>query len=228
MQRVRRMTAVACVLSAFAFATVYLGNLRMSEQMDREGAAPGFAMPPTRADGLEQATFGSGCFWCTEGVFQRLKGVHSVVSGYSGGRVENPTYEQVCTGNTGHAEVVQLTFDPSVVTYDELLEVFWRTHDPTTLNRQGKDVGTQYRSAIFYHNDRQRQLAERYKQQLNASGSFDGAIVTEIVPFDKFYPAELYHQNYFNLNPRQPYCQFVVGPKIEKFKQVFKDKLKST
>jgi peptide-methionine (S)-S-oxide reductase len=175
---------------------------------------------------LEKATFGSGCFWCTEAVFQRLKGVHAVVSGYSGGRVPNPTYQQVCTGTTGHAEVIQVTYDPQTISFDELLEVFWQTHDPTTLNRQGPDIGTQYRSAIFYHNDQQRRLAEHYKQKLDASRAFRGPIVTEITAFTAFYPAEKYHQNYFNANPRQPYCAAVVKPKVEKFKKVFKDKLK--
>ena len=227
MQRMFLITAATCVAGGFIFATVYVGHLRMSAITDRERATQ---MDESQADvaGLETATFGSGCFWCTEGVFQRLNGVHAVVSGYSGGRVANPTYEQVCAGTTGHAEVIQIMFDPSVVSYAELLEVFWRTHDPTTLNRQGNDVGTQYRSAIFYHNDQQRQLAERYKKDLDVSGSFDRPIVTAIVPFEQFYAAEGYHQNYFNLNPHQPYCQFVVGPKVEKFKKVFKEKLKAT
>jgi peptide-methionine (S)-S-oxide reductase len=176
---------------------------------------------------MEVATFGNGCFWCTEAIFQDLKGVQSAVSGYSGGQVENPTYKQVCTGNTGHAEVLQITYDPAVITFDELLEVFWETHDPTTLNRQGNDVGTQYRSAVFYHNDTQKKLSEEYKKKLDASGAFSKPIVTEIVPFKKFYKAEDYHQNYFNLNGEQPYCSMVIRPKVDKFKKVFKDKLKS-
>ena len=180
-----------------------------------------------KMENLEKATFGSGCFWCTEAVFERLKGVYKVVSGYSGGTVENPTYEQVCTGKTGHAEVTQITYDPKVITYDELLEVFWKTHDPTTLNRQGNDVGTQYRSVIFYHNDEQKRLAEKYKEELNKSGIWDKPIVTEIVPFTNFYPAENYHQNYYDNNPSQPYCSFVITPKVEKFEKVFKDKLKN-
>jgi peptide-methionine (S)-S-oxide reductase len=175
---------------------------------------------------MEVATFGNGCFWCTEAVFQDLKGVESAISGYSGGTVENPTYKQVCTGNTGHAEVLQITYDPSVISFEELLEVFWKTHDPTTLNRQGNDVGTQYRSAIFYHNEEQRKLSEEYKKKLNAAGAFDKPIVTEIVPFKKFYKAEDYHQNYYNLNGDQPYCSMVIRPKVDKFKKVFKDKLK--
>ena len=176
---------------------------------------------------METATFGSGCFWCTEAVFERLNGVHKVVSGYAGGTVENPTYEQVCSGKTGHAEVTQITYDPKVITYDELLEVFWRTHDPTTLNRQGNDVGTQYRSVIFYHNEEQKRLAEKYKEELNKSGAWDKPIVTEIKPFTNFYPAENYHQNYYDNNPAQPYCSFVITPKVEKFEKVFKDKLKN-
>jgi peptide-methionine (S)-S-oxide reductase len=175
---------------------------------------------------LEVATFGNGCFWCTEAVFEELKGVESAVSGYSGGRVPNPTYEQVCTGATGHAEVIQVTYDPEVISFPELLEVFWQTHDPTTLNQQGPDHGTQYRSAVFYHNDEQRKEAEHYKQRLDEAGAFDAPIVTEITEFKKFYPAEDYHQQYFEANPRQPYCRAVVKPKVVKFRKAFKDKLK--
>ncbi len=173
----------------------------------------------------EKATFGSGCFWCTEAVFQQLRGVQSVQSGYSGGHTADPTYEQVCSGRTGHAEVVQITFDPSVISFDELLKVFWQTHDPTTPNRQGHDVGTQYRSAIFYHNDDQRRIAEAYKKQLDASGTFAAPIVTEITPFKNFYPAEQYHQNYFRSNPAQSYCAGVIRPKLEKFTKEFADLL---
>jgi methionine-S-sulfoxide reductase len=173
------------------------------------------------------ATFGSGCFWCTEGIFRQLRGVHSVVSGYSGGHVNNPTYKQVCGGNTGHAEVIQITYDPQVVSFADLLEVFWRTHDPTTPNRQGNDIGSQYRSVIFCHDDEQRQVAEQYKQQLERSAVFGRPIVTQIVPFEKFYPAEDYHQNYFERNPEQAYCQVVIRPKIEKFQKEFQSKLQS-
>lgn len=173
------------------------------------------------------ATFGAGCFWCVEAVFMDLKGVISVVSGYSGGHVENPTYKQVCSGDTGHAEVVQITYNPGEISFEELLEVFWKTHDPTTLNRQGNDVGPQYRSVIFYHNEEQKQLAETYKQKLDASGAFKDPIVTEVVPFEKFYKAEDYHQNYFNQNEFQPYCSFVIRPKVEKFRKVFGNKLKT-
>jgi peptide-methionine (S)-S-oxide reductase len=177
--------------------------------------------------GMATATFGAGCFWCTEAVFQRLKGVHSVVSGYSGGSVQNPTYRQISTGATGHAESIQVTYDPAVVSYEELLEVFWQTHDPTTQDRQGNDVGPQYRSVIFYHTDAQKKLAEEYKQKLDHSGAFDGPIVTQIVPFTEFFRAEDYHQNYYNENSQQPYCRVVIGPKLAKLKKVFQSKLKS-
>ncbi|WP_162670608.1 peptide-methionine (S)-S-oxide reductase MsrA [Gemmata massiliana] len=187
---------------------------------DDVGATP--AAPAT----TEVATFGSGCFWCTEAVFLQMKGVQKVVSGYSGGHVPNPTYEQICSGRTGHAEVVQVTFDPSVVSFAELLEVFWRSHDPTTLNRQGHDVGTQYRSAVFYHSERQKRLAERYKEKIDAAGVFPVPIVTQIVPFTEFFSAEAYHQDYYANNTQQPYCRAVIGPKVEKLRKVFHDRLK--
>jgi peptide-methionine (S)-S-oxide reductase len=176
---------------------------------------------------LKTATFGSGCFWCTEAIFERVKGVTSVVSGYTGGKVDNPSYEEVCTGKTGHAEVIQIKFDSAVVSYDELLEIFWKTHDPTTLNRQGADVGTQYRSVIFYHNDEQKEKAESYKTELNKAKIWEDPIVTEISPLKNFYSAEKYHQDYYEQNPNQGYCSFVITPKIEKFEKVFKDKLKA-
>jgi peptide-methionine (S)-S-oxide reductase len=175
---------------------------------------------------LAQATFGSGCFWCTEAVFQELKGVRAVKSGYTGGDVKDPTYDQICTGATGHAEVVQITYDPDVISFKELLEVFWKLHDPTTLNRQGNDVGTQYRSAVFYHDEEQKELAEEYKKKLDEAGAFKAPIVTEITELGDFYPAEDYHQNYFRDNPRQGYCAFVVRPKVDKVREVFADKLK--
>src|SRR5438477_3535360 len=176
---------------------------------------------------MELATFGSGCFWCTEAVFQRLRGVNWVVSGYAGGHVEKPTYKQVCSGSTGHAEVIQVEYDPSQISYDELLEVFWKTHDPTTLNRQGNDVGTQYRSVIFYHSQEQKEKAEHYKAALNDSGAFNKPIVTAIVPYKNFYSAEDYHQNYFDYNLGQMYCRPVIAPNVEQFETVFKSKLKS-
>lgn len=175
---------------------------------------------------LGVATFGGGCFWCTEAQFDLLKGVKQVVSGYSGGQVKNPSYKEICTGETGHAEVVQVYYDPAVLSYEELLEAFWQSHDPTTLNRQGNDVGTQYRSVIFYHSEEQHQLAQKYKELLDQSSAYDAPVVTEIAPFTEFYQAEDYHQNYFDENANQSYCRFVVAPKVEKFKKVFKDKLK--
>lgn len=175
---------------------------------------------------MDTATFGAGCFWCVEAQFQLLDGVISVSSGYSGGTVKNPAYREVCNGTTGHAEVTQITYDPEKISYDELLAAFWQTHDPTQLNRQGNDVGTQYRSVIFYHNEKQKELAEKYKKELNASGAWDRPIVTEISPAGPFYKAEDYHQNYYNGNKEQSYCQYVIQPKVEKFRKVFKDKLK--
>ena len=174
---------------------------------------------------MELTTLGSGCFWCTEAVYQQLKGVETVVSGYSGGQVENPSYEQVTTGRTGHAEVCQIQFDPEQISYEDMLEVFFSTHDPTTLNRQGNDVGTQYRSVIFYHDDEQRKIAERVKKDLDEAGTWKNPIVTEIVPYEEFYPGEDYHQNYFRNNPNQGYCQLVIAPKLKKFEKVFKLKL---
>jgi peptide-methionine (S)-S-oxide reductase len=181
---------------------------------------------PNMNQQLSVATFGSGCFWCTEAIFQRVNGVEKVESGYSGGKVKNPTYKEVCSGLTGHAEVVQVTFNPAKVSFEELLEIFWQTHDPTTLNRQGADVGTQYRSVIFYHTPEQKQLAELYKRKLDESGAFDKPVVTEISPYTEFYKAEDYHQNYFNLNGSAPYCAYVIQPKLDKFKKAFAAKLK--
>ncbi len=175
---------------------------------------------------LAVATFCTGCFWCTEAIFQRLDGVKEVVSGYSGGKGPKPSYKEVCTGATGYAEACQITYDATKISFDKLLEVFWKTHDPTTLNRQGNDVGTQYRSVIFYHDDEQKDIAEQYKLQLDDSGAFKDPIVTAIEPYTNFYSAEDYHQNYFNENGSQPYCNFVVRPKVEKFQKIFKDALK--
>jgi peptide-methionine (S)-S-oxide reductase len=174
----------------------------------------------------DTATLGTGCFWCTEAIFQQLDGVLKVSSGYSGGHVDNPTYKQVCEGNTGHAEVIQVVYDPEKVTFDDLLKAFWQSHDPTTLNRQGNDVGPQYRSVVFYHNEEQKNKAEHYKAELDSSKVYDKPIVTEISPFTKFYVAENYHQDYYNNNGAQPYCYYVIRPKLEKFNKVFKDKLK--
>lgn len=205
-----------------------LGLILMAAACSREAAESEKKMekPKAKPASTEVATFGEGCFWCVEAVFQRLDGVVSVVSGYAGGHVENPTYRQVCGGDTGHAEVCQITFDPAAISYDELLEVFWKTHDPTTYHRQGNDVGPQYRSVIFTHSARQKELAEKYRKELGASGAFDNPIVTEIEPFTNFYPAEAYHQDYYNSNPNQGYCSLVIRPKVEKFEKVFKSKLR--
>lgn len=175
---------------------------------------------------MDTATFGTGCFWCTEAIFQQVEGVIKVSSGYSGGYSENPTYKEVCTGTTGHAECLNIVYDPAKVSFDELLEMFWQVHDPTTLNRQGADVGTQYRSVVFFHNEEQKANVEKYKAELDKSGAWDNPVVTTLEPFTKFYPAEDYHQNYYNDNKGEGYCQFVIRPKVEKFEKVFKSKLK--
>ena len=176
----------------------------------------------------ETATFGTGCFWCTEAIFKELEGVVSVMPGYSGGQNLNPTYKEVCSGETGHAECTQIVYDPSKISYDELLEVFFKVHDPTSLNRQGNDVGTQYRSVIFYHNDEQKRLAEKYKTELDRSGAYDKPLVTQIAALEKFYPAENYHQDYYQYNKdKNPYCAVVIRPKLEKFRKVFGEKLKA-
>jgi peptide-methionine (S)-S-oxide reductase len=174
----------------------------------------------------DTATFGAGCFWCVEAIFQELKGVHSVKSGYAGGFVKNPSYKEVCTGRTGHAEVAQIVYDPSVISFEELLEVFWKTHDPTTLNRQGADVGTQYRSAVFFHNEEQKEKAAFYMKKLDESGAFQNPIVTTIEPYENYYEAEDYHQDYYNNNGSQGYCRMVIQPKVEKFRKAFSEKLK--
>jgi len=219
----------AAVLAAGAMTALSMA-CRPTHSPD-SGPDPGKPHEEASGDGdnpttsSKTATFGAGCFWCIEAVFQELRGVKKVVSGYAGGKIPNPTYQQVCNGDSGHAEVAQITYDPAEITFPELLEVFWKTHDPTTLNRQGNDVGTQYRSAIFTHDDDQKKLAEEYKAKLDASGAFHRPIVTEIVPLTKFYPGEGYHQNYYRDNPNQGYCQFVIVPKLEKFRAVFRDKL---
>jgi peptide-methionine (S)-S-oxide reductase len=211
------------VIGLVAVSVILFLASRGQDKNPKEHQEEGKSMATTA---LDTATFASGCFWCVEAVFQELKGVQSVVSGYTGGTVANPSYEEVCSGSTGHAEACQIAYDPKIISYPELLEIFWKTHDPTILNRQGNDSGTQYRSAIFYHTEEQKKLAERYKRELDSSGAFDAPIVTEIVPFTKFYKAESYHQNYFNEHGAQSYCVFIIKPKVEKFKKVFKDKLK--
>jgi peptide-methionine (S)-S-oxide reductase len=184
------------------------------------------AMADEAAPKLAKATFGGGCFWCTEAVYEQIKGVKSATSGYIGGSVPNPTYQDVCTGQTGHAEAVEIEYDPKVVPYEKLLEVFFATHDPTTLNRQGADIGTQYRSGVFYHDDEQKRIAEDVIKRLDAANVFSGKIVTEVTKASTFYPAEAYHQEYFANNPRQPYCQAVVAPKVAKVRKFFAELLK--
>ncbi|MFN0054193.1 MAG: peptide-methionine (S)-S-oxide reductase MsrA [Planctomycetales bacterium] len=237
MRTIRTLHALAITFwIAFAFQAVCLADQNAKAEPRAAGEAKAPAKPKAKnkkvaepaaapTPELQTATFGTGCFWCTEAVFQQLKGVHRVVSGYSGGELKNPTYKQVSTGLTGHAEVVQITFDPQVITFDTLLEVFWKTHDPTTLNRQGNDFGTQYRSVIFYHTDEQMELAEHYKEKLEEEHAFRKPIVTEITSFSAFYPAENYHQNYFNNNGRQPYCRSIVAPKVDKVRKVFRDQV---
>jgi peptide-methionine (S)-S-oxide reductase len=221
------------LLSAiYLFTPVFLTSREASHDFDKTTLRQSYniimsQIPPPDVKS-ETATFANGCFWCTEAIFEELDGVISAVSGYSGGNTENPTYKQVCTGETGHAECLQIVYDPEKISFDELLEVFWETHDPTTLNQQGADIGTQYRSAIFYHTEEQKKKAEKYKAELDKSGAFDNPIVTEIVPFTVFYPAENYHQQYFESNENSnPYCRIVIRPKLDKFRKVFKDKLKS-
>ncbi len=178
------------------------------------------------SDTLQTATFANGCFWCTEAIFKRIKGVESVMSGYSGGTIENPTYEQVSSESTGHAESVQITFDPKIISYETIVDVFFATHDPTTLNRQGNDVGTQYRSAIFYHNEEQKKLAEKAIEKLEKSGKYHDPIVTKIEKFTKFYPAEEYHKEYYDSHRSAPYCMVIIDPKIRKLMENFKENVK--
>jgi len=206
--------------------TTLLSCAQNSNNMSEEIKSTMTAKAEPSTATTDTATFGNGCFWCTEAIFQQLEGVEKVESGYSGGHIANPSYKEVCTGNTGHAEALRIVYDPKKISFDELLEVFWQTHDPTTLNRQGNDIGTQYRSVIFYHNNEQKQKAEKYKVELDKSGAFNNPIVTEIVPAQTFYKAEDYHQNYYKENGSQPYCQFVIRPKVEKFQKVFKSKIK--
>ncbi len=224
-KKMLRLTFIFSILYITAFSlTIFIqGCQENKSQINIEEET----MDSTFNSNIEKATFGSGCFWCTEAIFERLKGIKSVISGYAGGETENPAYEEVCSGKTGHAEVCEITFDPNIISYAELLEVFWKTHDPTTLNRQGNDVGTQYRSVIFYHNEEQKKLAEYYKHELIKSGAWENPIVTEISPADNFYPAEDYHQDYFEKNPYQGYCAFVIAPKVEKFEKAFKNSLKN-
>ncbi|HZK97472.1 MAG TPA: peptide-methionine (S)-S-oxide reductase MsrA [Prolixibacteraceae bacterium] len=207
-------------------AFIYLMGLLATIPSDLKSSMSQNTNMKMKNTGSKTVVFAGGCFWCTEAIFNELKGVQKVVSGYSGGKIANPTYEQVCTGRTGHAECTQITYDPTQITFAELLEVFWMTHDPTTLNRQGADSGTQYRSAIFYTDEDQKLEAIAYKAKLEKEKIWSAPIVTEITKFEKFYPAENYHQEYYQNNPNQGYCRIVITPKIEKFKKIFADKLK--
>lgn len=211
--------AIHLILASLFFLTA-CGQQKSKNQV------PSTPISKSKSMHTEIITLGNGCFWCTEAIFQQVKGVTKVTSGYSGGHVENPTYEEVCEKTTGHAEVLQVEFDTTQVTIDEILEIFWQTHDPTTLNRQGNDVGPQYRSVVFYSNAHQKERAEFFKKKLDESGAFGNPIVTAIEPYTNFYVAENYHQDYYNKNGNQPYCYFVIRPKLEKFEKAFKDKMK--
>lgn len=212
------------VISFFSLSTILACN---SEKNYKVMSTSFNSATGNAIDKVDTATFGTGCFWCTEAIFEQLEGVTKVTSGYMGGSVKNPTYKQVCTGETGHAECIQVVYEPSKISYDELLKVFFEVHDPTSLNRQGADVGTQYRSAIFYHSPEQKEKAQYYKNELNKNGAFDKAIVTEITPASAFYAAEDYHQEYYRNNKNtNPYCSIVIRPKLEKFQKVFAGKIK--
>ncbi len=220
------MKKLFLIFSVVSGSTIFTSCAQKHNDTDVSNNSKSAETTTKKLNNMDTAIFGAGCFWCVEAQFQLLDGVQSVTSGFSGGTIEKPTYKEVCTGKTGHAEVCKIAYDPAKVSYDELLAVFWKTHDPTQLNGQGNDMGTQYRSVIFYTSENQKALAEKYKKELNASGAWPKPIVTEISPFTVFYKAEEYHQNYFNLNGTESYCQFVIGPKVEKFKKVFKGKLK--
>ena len=211
----------AAVITFLAGTVIFASCSGAGQASAGEMQADPMSTPP-----LDTATFAAGCFWCVEAIFEELEGVYFVTSGYSGGKTANPTYGEVCSGLTGHAEVCQIGFDPATISFEDLLGVFWQTHDPTTLDKQGADVGTQYRSAIFYHDDEQRRLAEHFKEELNNSGAWDKPVVTEISPFITFYPAENDHQNYYAANSGKPYCTYVIQPKLEKFRKVFGERLK--
>jgi peptide-methionine (S)-S-oxide reductase len=216
MKKPHRHLLFSCILLV-TFASCAKPQQIQSSTMDKQA---------DKAILTDTAVFGGGCFWCVEAIYAEVKGVISATSGYSGGSIENPSYKQVCTGTTGHAEVCRIIYDPSVISFNKLLEIFWTVHDPTTLNRQGNDVGTQYRSVIFYMNEKQKTTAHIYKEKLNKEDTFGKTVITEIVPFKHFYKAEDYHQDYYDNNKNAPYCTFVVAPKVEKFRKVFPDYLK--
>src|SRR5687768_13562465 len=226
--KLKKMKLLSILSLAVSITTISCAQTKNQENMKETNETLAGNTLNVNPASTDTATFGTGCFWCTEAIFEQLDGVLSVTSGYAGGRNENPTYEDVSTGESGHAECVQIVYDPSKISFDELLEVFWQVHDPTTLNRQGADVGPQYRSVIFYHTNEQKQKSEKYKTELDKSGAFDRPIVTTLESFTKFYPAEAYHQEYYaNNKNKNPYCSIVIKPKLEKFKKVFKDKLKN-
>lgn len=218
----RTLTMITLLLSG---ALMFMLACSSKAQTDKSTVKKTVSMEQNEGD-LQTATFGAGCFWCVEAVFEEVKGVKKVVAGYAGGHIENPTYKQVTTGTTGHAEVTRLTYDPSIVSYEQLLEVFWHTHNPTTLNRQGNDVGPQYRSVIFYHNDEQRKIAEKSLKRTDASDLWEDPIVTEIQPISNYSQAENYHQDYYANNPNAGYCQVVIAPKLKKFRKDFSHMLK--
>jgi peptide-methionine (S)-S-oxide reductase len=222
------ITTLAGLASLISFAQKSTSNPNIIMDKKNVSSDTSSAVNPQSVNKTDTTTFANGCFWCTEAIFEELNGVISATSGYTGGNTENPTYKQVCTGQTGHAECLQIVYDPARISFEELLAVFWETHDPTTLNQQGADVGTQYRSGIFFHNAEQKEKAEKYKAELDKSGAYDKLIVTEITPFTVFYPAENYHQQYFENNENNnPYCKIVIRPKLDKFRKVFGDKLKT-
>lgn len=221
-----KTAVVLLALFALAFALTLLLTRSNGFDMPENFPPPDPAPAADATADTETATFGGGCFWCTEAVFLQMRGVKSVTSGYTGGHKPNPTYDDICDGDTGHAEVVQIVFDPKVISFSELLEVHWRSHDPTTLNRQGNDRGPQYRSAVFYHSEQQRELAERYKAKIDAAGVYAKPLVTEITKASTFYPAEAYHQNYYAKNSGDGYCRVMIGPKVEKLRKVFAEKVK--
>lgn len=210
---IKKIAAIFLLLIFFSLYSCSTQKVQQKQQSENKDS--------TMNKNLDTATLGAGCFWCVEAIFQDLKGVHKVESGYSGGHVKNPTYEEVCTGTTGHAEVTRIIFDPEIISFEQLLEVFWHSHDPTTLNRQGADIGTQYRSVIFYNNEQQKEIAETSKQKTDSSGLWNAPIVTEINPIKEYYEAEDYHQNYYNNNSNQPYCSAVIAPKLQKFFKEF-------
>lgn len=215
-----------CLVYSINLCIAALMALSISCAQTHSGTASGDTTSRTASSGTDTATFAAGCFWCVEEQFKQLEGVDTVISGYTGGHLANPTYSQVVTGKTGHAEACRIVYDPAHISYDELLEAFFVAHDPTQLNRQGADIGTQYRSAIFYHNAHQKERAAYYIKRLNEEGAYDRKIVTEVNPYTVFYRAEGYHQNYYSNNAEEPYCQLVIKPKLDKFKKVFNEKLK--